>query len=213
MLWPNHALQRTASPPSGQLARLLPQTRSGTARPMRLAYPSPGFPNPSNRASREVVSARCAPPAPPRPSPSLSLAPIERTVKSSITLCVLTLVLAACCHVEPERRSTESEIRQNIVGEWTLSDKSDGSWFPTMILGEDGRLIVVRIDGTRALLGSWTLDRTALRVTRTPTSDSAARASAMLLNEWDYLPVIFVDERELVMTGGFSVAGRLKFTK
>ena len=40
MTWPNHALQRTASPPSV-------------------------------RASREFVSALCAPPAPPRPSLSL----------------------------------------------------------------------------------------------------------------------------------------------
>ena len=182
-MWPTRALQRTA-------------TRAGQSGGTDIF----SAPVPFHRAFPVAVV-------------ELGLAPIERTVKSSITLCVLTLVLAACCHVEPERRSTESEIRQNIVGEWTLSDKSDGSWFPTMILGEDGRLIVVRIDGTRALLGSWTLDRTALRVTRTPTSDSAARASAMLLNEWDYLPVIFVDERELVMTGGFSVAGRLKFTK
>jgi hypothetical protein len=70
-MWSNHALQRTASPPSGQLARLLPQPRSGTATPLPVANPSPGFPNPSNRASRVVESALCAPPAPPRPPLSL----------------------------------------------------------------------------------------------------------------------------------------------
>ena len=82
-----------------------------------------------------------------------------------------------------------------------------------MTLSEDGRFTVVRTDGTRALLGTWELQGSLLRVTRTAASDSSARASAFLLNEWDYLPVVYADEHELVMTGGISVAGRMWFTR
>ena len=138
---------------------------------------------------------------------------IARTVKSAIILCVLSLSLTACRHIEPERRSTAAEIRQHIAGEWTFTEKSDGSWFPKMVLSDDGSFIVIRSDGTRALLGSWELYGSAVRVTKTPASDSSARASAWLLNDWDYLPVVYADDHELVMTPGISVAGRLRFTR
>jgi len=82
-----------------------------------------------------------------------------------------------------------------------------------MTLSEDGNFTVVRTDGTRVLLGTWELQGSLLRVTRTTASDSSARASAFLLNEWDYLPVVYADEHELVMTGGISVAGRMRFTR
>jgi hypothetical protein len=142
-----------------------------------------------------------------------SVAFIARIVKSAITLCVLSLLLTACRHVAPERSSTEAEIRQHIAGEWTFSDRSNGSWFPKMTLTEDGNFTVVRTDGTRAQLGTWECQSGMLKVTRTPASDSSARASAWLLNDWDYFPVIYADDHELVMTPGISVAGRLRFTR
>ncbi len=143
----------------------------------------------------------------------LTLALLPHTVKLAITFCGLILLLTACRHVEPEKRSTEAEIYQHIAGEWTFSEKSDGSWFPKMILAQDGSLTVIRADGTRALLGTWQCQGTMLKVTRTTASDRSARASAFLLNGWDYFPVIYVDGHELVMTEGISVAGRLRFTR
>lgn len=134
-------------------------------------------------------------------------------VKSIVTFCILALLLTACSHIRPEKRSTEAEIRQHIVGEWTFDNGSDGRWFPKMILAEDGSFTGIRADGTCALLGSWECQGTMLKVTRTVASDADARASAMLLNNWDYLPVIYADEHHLVMTGGISVAGRMRFTR
>jgi hypothetical protein len=140
---------------------------------------------------------------------------ITRIVKSVITVCVLSLLLTACRHVEPEpeRRATEAEIRQHIVGEWTATDKSDGYWFPKLIVAEDGRLFGVESNGTRELIGTWEMSHTLLRVTPSPARFEAARVSGVHLNGWDYYPVIYADAHELVMTPGISVAGRWRYDR
>ncbi len=145
-------------------------------------------------------------------------------MKTILTLCVLTLgILTACRHAEPpvrsrklevpERRSTEAEIRQHIVGEWTVADNSDGCWYPTMIIAEDGTLTGVRTNGTRVLLGTWVMYNHALRVTPRTEELRAARASGFLMNDWDYYPVVYADDHELVMTPGISVAGRWRYKR
>jgi len=116
-------------------------------------------------------------------------------------------------HLEPERRSTEAEIRQHIVGEWTVGDGSDGCWYPTLIIGADRNLIGVQTNGKREVIGTWELYSTALRVTPTPARFEAARKSGYHLNEWDYFPVIYADTHELVMTPGISVAGRWRYKR
>lgn len=148
-------------------------------------------------------------------------------VKTTITVCLTSLLLAACSHIEketpqttrgprhlePERRSTEAEIRQHIVGEWTVADGSDGCWYPTLIIGDDRTLVAVQTNGNRAVIGTWELDRTALRVTPTPAMFKAARQAGYHLNEWDYYPVMYADDHELVMGLGISVAGRWRYKR
>ena len=140
-------------------------------------------------------------------------------MKSAITICVVSLLLTACRHVEPvtrqlepERQSTDEEIRQHIVGEWTSSE-SDGFGYPKMIVGDDRRLVGVSTNGTRVLIGTWEYQGHALRVTPTAARIEAARASGFQMNAWDYYPVIYADAHELVMAPGISVAGRWRFTR
>jgi len=145
---------------------------------------------------------------------SLIVSPHRTTVKSAITFCVLGLLLMACRHVEPEKTSTDTEIRQHITGEWTLSDKSDGSWYPKMILAEDRSFTLVSTNGTRALLGTWECRDRMLRITPRAELIEAASASGDRHNTWDYYyPVVYADAHELVMAPGISVAGRLRFTR
>ena len=141
-------------------------------------------------------------------------------MKSVITVCVLSLILTACRHaqpvsraLEPERRSTEAEIRQHIVGEWTARDKTDEFWYPKLIIAEDGRLFGVGTGGARELIGTWEMSHQLLRVTPPPARAQAARAAGIHLNDWDYYPVIYADAHELVMTPGISVAGRWRYER
>ena len=138
-------------------------------------------------------------------------------MKTVLTLCVLSLaILAACRHAElpvPERRSTEAEIRLHIMGEWTVADDSDGCWYPTMIIAEDRSFTGVLTNGTRVLLGRWEMSHTLLRVTPTPARLKAARAAGFPVNAWDYYPVVYADDHELVMTPGISMAGRWRYKR
>ncbi len=137
---------------------------------------------------------------------------IVHNVKSIITFCILVLIFTACRHVEPERRSTEAEILHHIVGEWTSSESSDG-WHRVMIISEDGSLISVQRDGTRELMGRWELSGSVLRVTPTTSRLEAARAAGLPMNAWDYYPVVYADDHELVMAPGISVGGRLRYRR
>jgi len=112
-----------------------------------------------------------------------------------------------------ERRSTEAEIRLHIVGEWEVADGSDGCLSPRLIIAEDGSLIGVQTNGKRELIGSWEMSHTLLRVTPTAARFETARKSGYHLNSWDYFPVIYADEHELVMTPGISVAGRWRYKR
>jgi len=146
---------------------------------------------------------------------------IVHIVKSVTAFCILILLFTACSHLEPkgrggaevEQRSTEAEIRQHIVGAWTVSDKSNGCWYPTLVIAANGRLIGVLTNGAKADLGTWEMSNKLLRVTPTPASIEAARASGFHLNDWDYFPIVYADDHELVMTPGISMAGRWRYKK
>ena len=152
--------------------------------------------------------------------PSRQVSRYGADVKTFLTLCVLSMAIpTACRHPEPpvhsrrlavpERRSTEAEIRLHIVGEWTVADNSDDCWYPTLVIAGDGSLTGVLTNGTRVLIGTWEMSNTLLRVTPT----KAARASGFFMNDWDYLPVLYADDHELVMTPGISVAGRWRYKR
>jgi hypothetical protein len=112
----------------------------------------------------------------------------------------------------PERRSTETEIRQHIIGDWLANDPRN-NWYPRLIIAENGAVTGVETNGTRVLLGTWELYHSALRVTPPPDSVKAARAKGFLVNDWDYFPVVYADYHELVMAPGISVAGRWRYKK
>ena len=145
-------------------------------------------------------------------------------MKSVIPICILCLALSACRHVEseghlkqvnivePENRSTEAEIRQHIVGDWT-SNESAHFGYLKMIIADDGRLIGVLANGRRELMGTWECQGQALRVTPSSAKIEASRAAGLHLNEWDYYPVIYADAHELILAPGISVAGRWKFAR
>ena len=141
---------------------------------------------------------------------------IERTVKSAITSCILSLLLLpACSHLERGRRSTEEEIYQHITGEWTLDDQSDGLRFQQVAIVSDGSFIGVQSNGLRALVGTWTLDHRIL-VVNLPSQTNYATftdGTTISLGTVTYYPIIFASEHELVCTPGISMTGRLRFTK
>lgn len=115
----------------------------------------------------------------------------------ALTFITLCLLLTACGHVTavPERRSTEAEIHKHFQGEWTLKDGSD---FPVplkLVLASDGSYTVFRADGTRAV-GTWECDERMLKL-------------ICSTGDWNWYPVIYADDHELVLTPGISAAGRL----
>ena len=142
-------------------------------------------------------------------------------MKSTITFCILVLLFTACRHVEParhgdiepEKRSSEVEIRQHIVGEWRAVEGSNGYWYPKLIIAEDGMLYGAQASGAKELIGTWEMSHHLLRVTPSAARIQSARASGVHLNEWDYFPVIYADAHELVMTPGISVAGRWRYKR
>jgi hypothetical protein len=129
-------------------------------------------------------------------------------LRLSVTIGIVSLLLTACHHVEPEpeRRSSQAEIRQHISGTWTLDERSDDILFPQIIISPDGRFTGVLSDGTRELVGTWKLEHRILVVETVKANDTAVETVA-------YYPVVFASERELVCTPGISVAGRLRFTR
>ena len=147
-----------------------------------------------------------------------SLGHVTRTLKSLITICVLSLLLTACRHVEPEpeRRSTESEIRQHIVGEWTAADKSREFeyWYPKLIIARDGKLLGVPDGGTNELIGTWELSAHGLSVTASPARVEMERKLGYpYVQNREYYPVVYVDAHELIMTPGPSLAGRWRYKR
>jgi hypothetical protein len=152
---------------------------------------------------------------------------IVHIVKTINAICIASLFVVACSHVQidsqktaqatrdfqPERRSTEAEIRQHIVGEWKVGQGSDGCWYPTMIIGEDRNLIGVEKNGNREVIGTWEIYRTSLRVTPTPARFETARKSGDHLNAWDYFPIDYVDDHELIMAPGISMQGRWRYKR
>ncbi len=127
-------------------------------------------------------------------------------MKSVLRLCILALLVTACRHsppearhIEPEKRSTEAEIRRHIVGIWDAKDLRD-CWYPTLMIAEDGSLSGVQTNGHKELIGTWEMYGASLRVTYHS-------------NCWYYYPVIYADDHELVMTPGISVAGRWRYKR
>ncbi len=146
--------------------------------------------------------------------PVLSLALNARIVKPAITLCVLSLLLTACRHAQPERRSTEAEVRQHIEGQWTLSPKEDNFRFSQVVIAQDGTLTGVDSAGRRELLGTWKLDHHLLVLDTVKTNYAVVNHGRRVsLGTVMRYPVIFASEHELVLAPGITEAGRYRFTR
>jgi hypothetical protein len=136
-----------------------------------------------------------------------------KEVSILILLCLGSLWLTAChsCPLVSEascgplndlqKRSSEAEIRQHITGIWTQPD-SDSLWprYQSIQIAEDGGFWGVLEDGTRQHLGTWELVHSLMRVNKSAT-------------EWDYYPVVYAGDHELILTPGISVAGRARLVK
>jgi len=133
----------------------------------------------------------------------------------------LILGMTACSHVSDglrsnvmtERRSTASEIAENIIGLWAWSDKSDAEWYSKIEIASDGNLFGILSSGERILLGKWEMNRHMLILRNTTERIEASGANGFKLNEADFFPVIYADAHELVMAPGITVVGRYRFTK
>ena len=82
-----------------------------------------------------------------------------------------------------------------------------------LIIGADGNLIGVGKNGNREVIGTWEMYRTSLRVTPTPARLENARKSGYPLNAWDYYPIDYVHDHELIMAPGLSMAGRWRYKR
>jgi len=136
-------------------------------------------------------------------------------VKPAFIFCILSLLLTACRHTQPEKSSTEGEIRQYIEGQWTVGTNSDdGSPGTQIVIASDGRFTRIQPDGARELVGTWKLDRRILVVDTIKTNYATFQDGRTIsLGTVVYYPVIFASEHELVCSPGISVAGRLRFTR
>jgi hypothetical protein len=140
---------------------------------------------------------------------------IERIVKLAATFCILSLLFTACRHTEPERSSTEADIRQHIEGQWTVGTNSDeGTPGAQIVIALDGSFTRIHSDGVRELVGTWKLDHRILVVDTVKTNYATFEGGRIVsLGTVIYYPVVFASEHELVCAPGLSVAGRLRFTR
>ena len=128
--------------------------------------------------------------------------------------CSISLMMTACTHTPPEKRSSVSEIRQYIVSTWTLDERSDIDGFQGFEISPDGTLTKIKLDGTSYPACTWHLDGKMLviqssKASTTTTSDR----TVTIMGEPSYYPVIYASEHELVCGLGISVAGRMRFKK
>jgi hypothetical protein len=139
----------------------------------------------------------------------------EQPVKLGTAFCVLSPLTIGCRHAQPEKSSTETEIREHIEGQWTVSTNSDEGFPGSQILiASDGRFWRIHSDGAREVVGKWKLDHCILVVDTVKTNYATfENGQTVSLGSVVYYPVIFAGEHELVCSPGISVAGRLRFTK
>jgi hypothetical protein len=126
----------------------------------------------------------------------------------------ISLLLTACTHTPPEKRSTQAEIHQHIAGTWTLDERSDISGFHQLEFSPNSTLSKIDSDGTRHPVGTWLLDGHMLVVRPAkPNTVLLSDGLTATLDEQSYYPVIFASEHELVCGLGISVAGRMRFKR
>jgi len=119
----------------------------------------------------------------------------------------LCLLLAACKHgLAPQQRTTNDKIRQEIVGNWTLDERSDSDEYYKMIIRLDGSFATIPSDRTkRTREGTWQVDSGILRLI---TTNGIPTPNGFRLH-----PISHVDDHTLVCGIDISMAGRLRLKR
>ena len=141
-----------------------------------------------------------------------------RSIRSIIALFAFTFLFTGCSSASPDKHSSEAGIRQKIVGEWTRDFTGDTNTnspnrVAQIILSADGNFTRVRVDGARKLIGTWKLDRNILDVTTFTTNYKTINGQKVSTGTQVLMPIISVNEHELICAPGVNESGRLRFTK
>jgi hypothetical protein len=124
---------------------------------------------------------------------------------------------AGCSSASPDKHS-EAGIRQKIVGEWTRdftgeANTNSPNRVAQIILDPDGDFTRVRVDGTKKLIGTWKVDGNILDVTTFTTNYKTINGQKVSTGTQVFMPIISVNEHELICAPGVNEPGRLRFTK
>jgi len=143
-----------------------------------------------------------------------------RVAGVAFAFCALVLWLVGCSNVPSQPHLSEVELRKSIVGEWTRdfgaessADTNSPGKISQMILAPDGTITRVRVDGTRKVLGNWTLKGNILDVNTFTTNYSTVGEQKVSTGTHVLLPIISDDEHELICAPGVNKSGRMRFTK
>lgn len=141
-----------------------------------------------------------------------------RPICSVVAFFVFTFLFAGCSSASPEKHSSEAKIRQQVVGEWTRDFAGDAKTnspnrVAQIILSPDGNFTRVRVDGSRKLIGTWKLDGNILDVTTFTTNYTTIHGQKVSTGTQILMPIISVNEHELVCAPGVNEPGRLRFTR
>lgn len=143
---------------------------------------------------------------------------VASSMRSIVTYFVCTLFLVGCSSASAGKHLSEAEMRQQIVGEWTRdfsgeSSTNSSNRVAQIILSSDGNFTRVRVDGTRKLIGTWKLDGTVLDVTTFTTNYTTINGQKVSTGTQVLMPIISINEHELICAPGVNESGRLRFTK
>ncbi len=120
---------------------------------------------------------------------------------------LLCLLLAACKHSQGlQQPPTDAQIRHELLGSWTLDDRSNSQEYCMMVIRLDGSFATVLNDGTkRTREGTWQVDSGILRLI---TTNGVATPNGFRLHA-----ISHVDDHTLVCGIDISMAGRLRFKR
>lgn len=143
---------------------------------------------------------------------------IAKPIRSIVAFFLFTFLFAGCSGAAPAKHSSDAEIRQQIIGEWTRDFTGDSKTnspnrVAQIILSPDGNFTRVRVDGTRKLVGTWKLDGNILDVTTFTTNYATINGQRVSTGTQVLMPIISVDEHELICAPGVNEPGQLRFTK
>ena len=144
---------------------------------------------------------------------------IERAMKLTLPVVLVSLLVTACKHTETVRprlseaellqemahpRPTDADIRREITGTWIPGPRTDSDEYQSMTIRPDGSFATV-ISRKLVREGTWDLRSGMMRFTTTN--------GAPTPNGFRYHSIDYVDDHNLVCGIDLSVAGRMRFTK